>query len=108
MLERAAAEDDRVVERIAELVDGGTCHDWLWKIGNRDGSRLSEEDFLLAFRSRFGAEIVTGDSRCRICGEPLDASAAHAFCCAPGASTRGHYAVVGCVADGLAIADPGL
>ena len=94
---------------MAELLDKNTCHDWLWKINPRDGSRLAEEDFLACLASRLGAELVpAGEVCCRQCGEILDAGVAHAMCCSPAESTRGHYAVVGTVADGLALADPAL
>ena len=58
--------------------------------------------------SRLGATQVGSDAVCRQCGEPLDAAAAHASCCSLAESTRGHYAVVGAVADGISLADPAL
>ena len=51
---------------------------------------------------------ASGDTCCKLCGEPLDASVSHALCCAKAESTRGHYAVVASVADGMVIADAGL
>ena len=107
-ISRLEADDDRGARRLAELLDGQTCHDWLWKINPRDGSRLGEEDFLLALSSRLGATQVEADAVCRQCGEPLDSAVAHALCCAPAESTKGHYAVVGAVADGISLADPAL
>ena len=106
-MQRAAAADDRAARRVAELADAGTCHDWLWKLNPRDGSRLADEDFSLAFSSRFGAVLVDASTAlCRRCGEPLDAAAGHGLCCARAENTRGHYAVVAAVADGIALADP--
>ena len=101
--------DDRAARRLEELMHKGTCHDWLWIINPRDGSRLAEEDFLLALGNRLGASLVTaGDSQCKMCGEVLDATASHAMCCAKGECTRGHYCIVGRVADGISIVDPAL
>ena len=108
-LERIEIEDDRASRRLAELLDKATCHDWLWKLNPRDGSRLAEEDFLLALASRLGAELVDGgEVLCQQCGEVLDASVGHAICCSKAESTKGHYAVVGAVADGMCLADPSL
>ena len=96
-------QDDRAARRINELLHPLTCHDWLWKINPRDGSRLAEDDFLLALGSRHGATQVAGeDAKCAQCGEALDGAAAHSTCCAPAESTRGHYMVV----SGLAKENP--
>ena len=109
LLARLELEDDRSARRVNELLHPQTCHDWLWKINPRDGSRLAEEDFLLALGSRLGATQVAGtDAKCAKCGEALDSAAAHSTCCAPAESTRGHYAVVSALADGMALADPSL
>ena len=106
---RASEADDRTARRLTELLDGGTSHDWLWKVNPCEGSRLAEEDYLLALGSRLGAELVpAGEVSCALCGEMLDAAAAHGLCCSKAESTRGHYAVVGAVADGLVLADPAL
>jgi hypothetical protein len=94
---------------MAELLDPGTCHDWLWVVNPRGGSRLGEEDFVLALASRLGAELAPGgESCCKLCGETLDAAVSHSMCCALAESTRGHYAVVRAVADGMTLADAGL
>ena len=47
-----------------------------------------------------------GEVTCRQCGDPLDGPCAHARCCAPAVSTRGHFAVVSSVSDGMMLADP--
>ena len=108
-LQRLHVEDDRATHRMAELLDEHTCHDCLWKTNPQEGSRLAEEDWLTCFASRLGAEQVSpGEVQCRQCGEILDASVAHATCCAPAESTRGHYSVVAAVADGMLLADPAL
>ena len=108
-LDRIAVEDDKGARRMAELLDKHTCHDWLWKIDPRHGSRLAEADFLACLASRLGASVIpAGLVQCRQCGEILDAGVTHASCCAPAESTRGHYAVVAAVTEGLSLADPTL
>ena len=102
------SEDARGARRLRELVAPHTCHDWLWKINPREESRLAEEDFLLDLSSRLGADQVGADAVCSCCGEVLDRAVSHASCCSPAESTRGHYAVVAAVADGMALADPSL
>ena len=100
-------EDAKGRRRLLELMDKGVCHDWLWKVNPKDGSRLAEEDFVLALQARLGAELVEGgEVMCRLCGEALDATAAHSMCCARGESTKGHYAVVSALVDGIAVVDP--
>ena len=109
LLQRLSIEDDRAVRRIAELLDKNTCHDWLWKTDPRHGSGLAENDFLACLASRLGAgRVPPGQIQCRQCGEILDESVAHAMCCSPADSTRGHYAVVTRVADCMVLADPAL
>ena len=73
-----------------------------------EGSVLSESDFILNLQKRFGASIHEGELLCRKCGEQLDAEAWHCETCAPAAATRGHYAVVKALCDGLRLADPSL
>lgn len=68
---------------------------------------MAENDWLSCVGSRLGVEIVdVGAAGCRLCGEPLDAACNHALCCAQAESTRGHYAVVSAVVDGMMIAEP--
>ena len=104
-LARASPRDHR---RVLELQDPGVDHGWLWKVNPRDGSRLAHEDYVLALQARLGANIAASDLACRVCGEALDPQVSHASCCAQAESTRGHYAVVAAVADGIALADGGV
>ena len=106
LLKSLAGDDEKGHRRLAELLDPGVCHDWLWKSDPRKGSRLADEDFVLNLQARLGAEIAPEDAMCRLCGEPLDSSAAHSMCCAKGESTKGHYAVVSALLDGIATVDP--
>ena len=96
-LARVEQQDGRAARRLAELLDPGTCHEWLWKINPREGSRLCEWDFEICLATRLGADVVASDQLCKLCGEDLDGTATHALCCAKAASTRGHYAVVAAV-----------
>ena len=101
-----ANSDDRQARKLKELLDPGVQHDWLWSVDCRQGSRMSEEDFLLAVKNRLGAEIAPAGASCQLCGEPLDAACSHGLCCAKAEATRGHYAVVGALCDGVAAVDP--
>eukprot|EP00973_Karenia_brevis_P053803 7473934-Karenia_brevis.AAC.1 len=101
--------DESGLRRLRELFDKGVCHDWLWKIDPKEGSRMAEEDFVQALQGRLGAEVVDpGEIHCRLCGELLDPTLSHSMCCAKGESTKGHYAVVSALVDGIAVVDPTL
>ena len=50
--------------------------------------------------------MPAGKACCRLCGEILDAPLGHSLCCAQAESTRGHYAVVSALMDGIAPFDP--
>ena len=106
--EKWVEADDRAARRLQELLDPSVSHSWIWNANPCNGSRMSENDFLLGLASRLGARIAPPDAVCRICGEALDSSAGHATCCAGAESTRGHYAVVSSLVDGLAPVDSGV
>ena len=107
MLDKLEVEDLRGARRLAELLDKGTCHSWVWRTDRRGGSRLAEVDWLLAIQSRVGAHLVkAGAVKCAKCAEVLDGPCSHALCCAQAESTKGHYAVVAAVCDGVSLADP--
>ena len=106
--ERIAEADDRAARRLQELLDPSVSHTWLWNINLRCGSRMCEEDFLINISSRLGAQMVGEDAKCQLCGELLDRSVGHGLCCARSEATRGHYAVVSTVVDGLVTVDPGV
>ena len=55
-----------------------------------------------------GAQVLVADVECRICGCALDGCLEHAETCAQNEATKGHYAVVRAMADGLRMADPGV
>ena len=68
---------------------------------------MNESDFLLSLGFRLGASIAPADAACRLSRDALDRGAGHALCCAMAESTRGHYAVVSALVDGLAAVDLG-
>ena len=83
LLDELEQTDDRGARRLAELLDKGTDHGWVWKTDPRYSSRMAEDDWILAARNRLGGEIAdAGTTTCRLCGEVLDGAASHAFCCA--------------------------
>ena len=96
------------IRRIRGLMHKETSHDWLWKINHVEGSVLAEPDFIINLQKRLGASIIECEACCRRCGAPLDAELCHSEVCATAAATRGHYAVVHALADGLRLADPSL
>ena len=91
---------------MAELCDKSVDHSWLWVINPRDGARLSATDFVIAVQSRLGATFTGESVSCRQCGEVVDPKCSHASCCARAESTKGHYAVVRSVVDGMSVVDP--
>ena len=100
-------QDEKGLRRLSELQDKGVSHSWLWHINPRDGSRMAQEDYILALQAQLDADIVKeGMTQCRLCGEILDAQAAHSMCCSKAESTRGHYAIVSALLDGIST-EPG-
>ena len=57
--------DDRAARRIQELLDPSVSHSWLWSVDLNKGSRMSEEDFVMATGSRLGASIAPAEATCR-------------------------------------------
>eukprot|EP00973_Karenia_brevis_P002071 280497-Karenia_brevis.AAC.1 len=57
---------------------------------------------------RFGARCHDSETTCRLCGAPLDAQLEHSEVCALAEATRGHYACVHKVVEGLRLADAGV
>ena len=50
--------------------------------------------------------MYSGGGPCRLCGAHLDAQLEHAETCCTAEATRGHYACVRAIVDGLRLADP--
>ena len=63
---------------------------------------------MLNVQKRLGARVLEAELECSICGSKLDPCMQHSEVCAIAEATRGHYAVVRAVVDGLRTADPGV
>ena len=86
-----AAERWTDVNRLAELRDATVSHDWLWSVGTSEGGGMNDAEFLVATKLRLGADQAAESLACQCCGRAmLHPDAAHALCCAPGPSKRGH------------------
>ena len=66
---------------------------------------MTEVDYVANVQKRLGAKVIDAEFYCRICGDLLDSCLNHSECCALADATRGHYAVVRTVTDGMKIAD---
>jgi hypothetical protein len=93
------------LKRLKELRHKEVSHAWLWHLNALEGSVMAEADYVVGVQKRLGAKILTTDCTCRVCGKHLDACVSHSETCAIGEATRGHYAVVRAVVDGLKVAD---
>eukprot|EP00973_Karenia_brevis_P090516 12402961-Karenia_brevis.AAC.1 len=94
--------------RLKELSCKSQSHKWLWLINPRDGAVMSEEDYIINIQKRLGAKILETETVCRQCGQLLDPEMNHCECCAQAESTKGHYAVVRALVEGLRLADSGV
>ena len=94
------------LDRIKELSNKNVSHKWVRHLDVKAGSVLTAIDFVSNVQKRLGARMCTSAIHCRLCGAPLDAQLEHAETCCTAEATRGHYAVVRAVVDGLKLADP--
>ena len=90
-------EDWPSVLQLQDLQDPGTDHTWLWLLAGADAPPFTASEFCTAVRLRIGADVVPDGQPCSCCGEAFRPRGLHALVCAPGESTRGHYAVSGVV-----------
>lgn len=88
-----------------DLGDSETNHSWLWLWASHAGPRVRKEEVCAAVRLLIGADVAPADRVCACCGGLLDARGLHALRCAPGDSTRGHYAVASVVHSLASLAD---
>jgi hypothetical protein len=93
------------LKRLKELRDKEVSNMWLWHIDPLQGSVMTETDFVFNVQRRLGAKLLTEECTCRQCGKIIDIYAEHCEVCAIGEATKGHYAVVRAVVDGLKLAD---
>jgi len=91
---------------VKELCHKDVSHKWLVHLDTRAGSVLSAADYVANVQKRLGARVSSTEVQCRLCGTQLDAQLEHAEICCTSEATRGHYAVVRAVVDGLKLADP--
>ena len=87
---RAAEADGRGhdARRVRDLSDQSINHEWLSSLALSSRHTLELDVYVDAVRLRLGA-AAAGAACCRACGRAGAVDAAHALCCAPGASTRG-------------------
>jgi hypothetical protein len=92
--------------RFTELRNKDVSHRWLHHLDAKTGSVLSATDFVANVQKRLGNRVYTGTAPCRLCGAVLDAHLEHSETCSTAEATRGHYACVRALVDGLRLADP--
>ena len=94
------------IRMLDDLCARESDHTWLWLFGTNGGPHISKSDFCTAVRLRIGADVVPPEHCCACCGTAMGAGGKHALLCAPGESTRGHYAVTAVVHVLASLADP--
>jgi hypothetical protein len=92
--------------RISELRHKDVSRKWLHHLDTKSGSVLASVDFVVNVQKRLGCRSYTGAAMCRICGSQLDTHLEHSETCSTAEATRGHYACVRAVVDGVRLADP--
>ena len=94
------------IRRICELRDPNTVRDWLWSLNPAHGPIVAAKFFLTCIRIRIGVDIIEDVMLCSKCDKQiLDTACAHALCCAPGQSTRGHNCTRNAVLQLVHLAD---
>ena len=81
------------MQRMRELRDPHTLHEWLVSSSPKCGAVLESSKFVDAVRLRIGASFVEDGAECQKCSTPVDNRMAHAQCCDRCNATRGHYKV---------------
>ena len=94
------------LDRFHELRDKNVSHKWLTHLDVKTGAVLTTADYVVNIQKRLGARVYTGEAACRLCGAHLDAQLEHGELCCTAEATRGHYACVRSLVDGLRLADP--
>ncbi|CAK0905100.1 unnamed protein product, partial [Prorocentrum cordatum] len=93
------------LDRLRELRHKDVSHDWLWHLDPLAGAVLAECDYVPNVVKRLGGRCYEATGPCRICGAPLDPQLEHSEVCPTAEATRGHYACVHALVDGLRLAD---
>ena len=77
-------------------------------LGHMNGSVLAAADFVINVQKRLGAVSHASAMACRLCGAQLDPQLEHSELCSVAEATKGHYACVRALVNGLKLADPGV
>ena len=94
------------LDRVRELRHAEVSHKWLGHLDTRNGSVLAPADFVVNVQKRLGAISHATAQACRLCGQQLDPQVEHSETCSVAEATKGHYACVRAVVNGLRLADP--
>ena len=94
------------LDRVKELQHADVSHKWLNHLDTRSGGVLAASDFVINVQKRLGAVSLASALSCRLCGAELDPQLEHSETCCVAEATRGHYACVRAVVNGLKLADP--
>ena len=80
-------------------------HKWINHLDTRSGGVLAAADFVINIQKRLGAVSLASAVTCRLCGVELAPQLEHSETCSVAEATRGHYACVRAVVNGLKLAD---
>ena len=108
-LYKATAEADgrwHDIRRVQDLGDDSVSHDWLWSLAPTSRHALEPDVYVDAVRLRLGAAQGSPSERCMVCNRQCVVDGAHALCCAPGPSTRGHNEARDCLLSLARRGDP--
>ena len=73
------------VNRLTELCDESTSHDWVCCINSVHGPVIEPDLYLIALKLRIGAPFFSRPFECPKCGtKDMDCNGFHALCCAKG------------------------
>ena len=94
------------LDRVKELRHAEVSHKWLSHLDTRNCGVLAAADFFVNVQKRQVAISHASALACRHCGEQLDPQAEHSEICSVAEATKGHYAWVRALVNGLRLADP--
>ena len=96
------------LDRFTDLGHHEVSHRWLRHLDPARGGVLAAADFVINVQKRLGNRMYNGEAPCRVCGAFLDAHLQHSETCSTAEATRGHYACVRALVNGLQLADPAI
>ena len=94
------------LDGLRELRHRDISHKWISHLDTKNGAVLAAADFVLNVQKRLGARSHACGLSCQLCGEQLDPQVEHLETCSTAEATRGHYACVQTLVNGLRLADP--